>query len=209
MVRCSPTEFTEYTEFGSVGMAGMPYPPTSVRIRAICGSSFSARGSVYSVHSVGASSPLVRLVQQRQLHPLGRQRGYGRDAIPSYICEHPCHLWEALLCQRFCVFGAFRGSFFTACSVGAVLALASGKAERRQLHPLAEFTEVVCKSHHLTISPPHHLSHLEPSLLHVLPVLWVRLRHHLRLVDAQPGEHDCSRCERHRHAVVVVGVDRL
>ena len=142
-VRCSPTEFTESTEFVSVGMAGMPYPPTSVRIRVICGSPFSARGSVYSVHSVGASSPLVRLVQQRLLHPL------------------------------------------------------------------AESTEVVCKSHHLTISPPHHLSHLEPSLLHVLPVLWVRLRHHLRLVDAQPGEHDCRRCERHRHAVVVVGVDRL
>ena len=69
-VRCSPTEFIEFTEFGSVGMAGMPYPPTSVRIRVICGSPFSARGSVYSVHSVGASSPLVRLVQQRQLHPL-------------------------------------------------------------------------------------------------------------------------------------------
>ena len=63
----SPTEFTE---FGSVGMAGMPYPPTSVRICAICGRLFSARGSVYSVHSVGASSPLVRLVQLRQLHPL-------------------------------------------------------------------------------------------------------------------------------------------
>ena len=139
-VRCSPTEFTEYTEFGSVGMAGMPYPPTSVLIRVICGSPFSARGSVYSVHSVGASSPLVLLVQ------------------------------------------------------------------RRQLHPLAESTEVVCKSHHLT---SHHLSHLKPCLLHVLPVLWVRLRHHLRLVDAQPGEHDCRRCERHRHAVVVVGVDRL
>ena len=66
----------------------------------------------------------------------------------------------------------------------------------------------------MQISPPHHLTtttpfHLEPSLLHVLPVLWVRLRHHLRLVDAQPGEHDCRRCERHRHAVVVVGVDRL
>ena len=69
-VRCSPTEFTEYTEFGSVGMAGMPYPPTSVNICVICGSLFSARGSVYSVHSVGASSPLVRLVQQRLLHPL-------------------------------------------------------------------------------------------------------------------------------------------
>ena len=86
----SPTEFTESTEFGSVGMAGMPYPPTSVLICAICGSPFSARGSVYSVHSVGVSSPLVRLVQQRQLHPL------------------------------------------------------------------AESTEVVCKSHHLTISPQQH-----------------------------------------------------
>ena len=43
MGRCSPTEFTEYTEFGSVGMAGMPYPPTSVRICAICGRLFSAR----------------------------------------------------------------------------------------------------------------------------------------------------------------------
>ena len=79
-VRCSPTEF------GSVGMAGMPYPPTSVNIRAICGrlfsarsfcafrafcgSPFSARSSVYSVYSVGASSPLVRLVQLRLLHPL-------------------------------------------------------------------------------------------------------------------------------------------
>ena len=62
-VRCSPTEFTEFTEFGSVGMAGMPYPPTSVRIRAICGRLFSVRGSVYSVYSVGASSPLVLLVQ--------------------------------------------------------------------------------------------------------------------------------------------------
>ena len=141
----SPTEFTESTEFVSVGMAGMPYPPTSVRIRAICGSSFSARGSVYSVHSVGASSPLVRLVQQRQLHPLGRQRGYGRDAIPSYICEHPCHLWESFLCQRFCVFGAFRGSFFTACSVGAAeTAAPPGGIHRSSVH----------------ISPPH----ISPSI---------------------------------------------
>ena len=139
-VRCSPTEFTEFTEFVSVGMAGMPYPPTSVRIRVICGSPFSARGSVYSVHSVGASSPLVRLVQQRLLHPL------------------------------------------------------------------AESTEVVRTSHHLTTTTSFHL---EPSLLHVLPELWVRLRHHLRFVDAQPGEHNRRRCERHCHAVVVVGVDRL
>ena len=89
-VRCSPTEFV------SVGMAGMPYPPTSVRIRAICGRLFSARGSVCSVYSVGASSPLVRLVQQRQLYPL------------------------------------------------------------------AESTEVVCTSHHLTTSPSHHNNIISP-----------------------------------------------
>ena len=147
MVRCSPTEFTEYTEFGSVGMAGMPYPPTSVNIRAIRGSPFFAIGSVSSVRSVGISF-LPRISQiytdtygalfSHRIHRIHRicQRGYGRDAIPSYICAHPCHLWEALLCKRFCVFGAFRGSFFTACFVGAVLALASGKAERRQLHSL-------------------------------------------------------------------------
>ena len=65
---CSRDSCTPWV--GSVGMAGMPYPPTSVLICAICGSPFSARGSVYLVHSVGASSPLVLLVQQRQLHPL-------------------------------------------------------------------------------------------------------------------------------------------
>ena len=36
-------------------------------------------------------------------------RGYGKDAIPSYICGHPCHLWEAFLSKRFCVFRAFCG----------------------------------------------------------------------------------------------------
>ena len=195
----SPTEFTESTEFVSVGMAGMPYPPTSVRIRVICGRLFSVRsfcafrafcGSFFTACSVGAAETAA---------PLGWQRGYGRNAIPSYICAHPCHLWESFLCKRFCVFGAFRGSFFTACFVGA----AETAAPPGGIHGSS-----------VQISPPHHLTtttpfHLEPSLLHVLPVLWVRLRHHLRLVDAQPGEHDCRRCERHRHAVVVVGVDRL
>ena len=223
--------------------------------------------SVSSVRSVGISF-LPRISQiytdtygalfSHRIHRIHRiwQRGYGRDAIPSYICEHPCHLWEALLSKRFCVFGAFRGSFFTACFVGAVLALASGKAERRQLHslgwqrgygrdaipsyicahPCHLWESFLCKRFCVfgafrgsfftacfvgaaeTAAPPggiHGSSvqispfHLEPSLLHVLPVLWVRLRHHLRLVDAQPGEHDCRRCERHRHAVVVVRVDRL
>ena len=38
-----------------------------------------------------------------RIHRIHRiwQRGYGRDAIPSYICAHLCHLWEALLCQKF------------------------------------------------------------------------------------------------------------
>ena len=111
-VRCSPTEFTEYTEFGSVGMAGMPYPPTSVNIRVIRGSPFFAIGSVSSVRSVGISF-LPRISQiytdtygalfSHGIHRIHRicQRGYGRDAIPSYICEHPCHLWKALLCQKF------------------------------------------------------------------------------------------------------------
>ena len=106
------------------------------------------------------------------------------------ICAHLCHLWEALLCKRFCVFGVFRGRFFTVCSVGAAETAAPPGGIHRSSVQISPF-------------------HLEPSLLHVLPVLWVRLRHHLRLVDAQPGEHDCRRCERHRHAVVVVGVDRL
>ena len=39
--------------------------------------------------------------------PLGWQRGYGRDAIPSYICVHPCHLWEVLSAIGFRVFGVF------------------------------------------------------------------------------------------------------
>ena len=112
LLRCSPTEFTEFTEFGSVGMAGMPYPPTSVRICAICGRLFSARGSVSSVCSVGISF-LPRISQiytdaysalfSHGIHRIHRiwQRGYCRDAIPSYICEHLCHQWKVLLCQKF------------------------------------------------------------------------------------------------------------
>ena len=117
MVRCSPTEFTEYTELGSVGMAGMPYPPTSVRIRVICGRLFSARsfcafrafcGNIFSptdftdLHRCLGCALFPR---NSRIHRIC-QRGYGRDAIPSYICEHPCRLWEALLCQRFCEFRA-------------------------------------------------------------------------------------------------------
>ena len=217
LLRCPPTDFTDLHRY--LGCAVLPQNLAAWvwqgchTLLHLCASVPSVGGSSLpevSVRSVEISF-LPRISQiytdtygalfSHGIHRIHRicQRGYGRDAIPSYICEHPCHLWEALLCKRFCVFGVFRGSFFTACSVGAAeTAAPPGGIHGSSVH----------------ISPPHHLTtttsfHLEPCLLHVLPVLWVRLRHHLRLVDAQPGEHDCRRCERHRHAVVVVGVDRL
>ena len=172
-VRCSPTEFTESTE-----------PPTEM-----------------SSHGFHRLTQIVRcaVLPQNSQNTQNLSAWVWQECHTLLICAHPCHLWESFLCKKFCVFGVFRGSFFTACSVGAAeTAAPPGGIHGSSVH----------------ISPPHHLTtttpfHLEPSLLHVLPVLWVRLRHHLRLVDAQPGEHDCSRCERHRHAVVVVGVDRL
>ncbi len=195
----------------------MPYPPTSVNIRVISGRFFSARGSVSSVLICGRFFSARSFCEFRafcgkifsptdftDLHrclgcALFPQNSQNTQNLAAWvwqgchtflICAHLCHLWEALLCKRFCVFRAFRGSFFTACSVGA----AETAAPPGGIHGSS-----------VQISP----FHLEPSLLHVLPVLWVRLRHHLRLVDAQPREHDGSRCERHRHAVVVVRVDRL
>ena len=112
-VRCSPTEFTEYTEFGSVGMAEMPYPPTSVRIRVICGSPFSARGSVYSVHSVGASSPLVRLVQQRLLHPLAESTEVVRTSHHLTISPQQHHFTSN---PAFCMSSQYCGyDFVTTC----------------------------------------------------------------------------------------------
>ena len=210
-VRCSPTEFTEYTEFGSVGMAGMPYPPTSVRIRAICGRLFSARsfcafrafcGNIFSPTD---GTDLHRCLECAVL-PRNSQNSQNLAAWVWQECHTLLHL-----CSSVPSVGGSSLPEVSVCSVHSVGASSPlvRLVQQRLLHPLAESTEVVCKSHHLTISPQQHLSHLEPSLLHVLPVLWVRLRHHLRLVDAQPGEHDRRRCERHRHAVVVVGVDRL
>ncbi len=225
-VHCSPTEFTEYTEFGSVGMAGMPYPPISVNIRAnlwealLCQKFLCVPCVLWeslSSHGFHRATQMLRarfvptdftdlhrclgcaLFPRNSQNPQNLAAWVWQECHTLLICAHLCHLWEALLCKGFCVFRAFRGSFFTVCSVGAAeTAAPPGGIHRSSVQ----------------ISPPHHLTtttsfHLEPSLLHVLPVLWVRLRHHLRLVDAQPGEHDCRRCERHRHAVVVVGVDRL
>ena len=109
----SPTEFTESTEFGSVGMAGMPYPPTSVNICVICGSLFSARGSVYSVHSVGASSPLVRLVLQRLLHPLAESTEVVRTSHHLTISPQQHHFTSN---PAFCMSSQYCGyDFVTTC----------------------------------------------------------------------------------------------
>ena len=84
------------------------------------GGSSLPEGSVCSVRSAGISF-LPRMAQiytdcygalfSHGMHGIHRiwQRGYGRDAIPSYICAHPCHLWESFLCNRFCAFRAFCG----------------------------------------------------------------------------------------------------
>ena len=218
----SPTEYAEFTEpptgMSSHGFHGFAQnlwcavlPQNSQNLSAwvwqgchtllhLCASVSSVGGSsqpevsVRSVRSVGIS-----FLPRNSQNPQNLSAWVLQGCHTLLICAHPCHLWESFLCKKFCVFGVFRGSFFTACSVGAAeTAAPPGGIHGSSAH----------------ISPPHHLTtttpfHLEPSLLHVLPVLWVRLRHHLRLVDAQPREHNRCRCERHRHAVVVVGVDRL
>ena len=157
MVRCSPTEFTEYTEFGSVGMAGMPYPPTSVNIRAICGRLFSARSFCAFRAFCGNLFPPMDFTDLHRclgcaLFPRNSQNPQNLAAWVWQGCHtllHPCHLWEALLCKRFCVFGAFRGSFFTACSVGA----AETAAPPGGIHGSSV---QISPHHHLTTSPPQH-----------------------------------------------------
>ena len=114
----SPTEFTEFTEFVSVGTAGMPYPPTSVLIRVICGSPFSARGSVSSVCSVGISflpqnsqnsQNLAAWVWQEchtLLHLCASVSSVGGSSLQEVLCI-PCIPWELLhrlfgWCSRDC-----------------------------------------------------------------------------------------------------------
>ena len=225
-VRFVPTESTESTEFGSVGMAGMPYPPTSVNIRAVCGRLFSARGSVSSVLICG------RLFSARSFCAFRAFCGnifsptdftdlhrYLGCAVLPQNSQNPQNLaawvWQGChtllhLCASVSSVGgsSLQEVLCIRCIPWELLhRLSVGAAETA-----APPGGIHGSSAH--ISPPHHLTtttpfHLEPSLLHVLPVLWVRLRHHLRLVDAQPREHNRRRCERHRHAVVVVRVDRL
>ena len=63
-----------------------------VHLCASVGGSSTPEASVYSVNSVGglAQTNLEWVLWEE----FGGRRGYGRDAIPSYICGHPCNPWE-------------------------------------------------------------------------------------------------------------------
>ena len=82
-----------------------------VHLCASVGGSSPPEASVYSVKSVGEYPPPETSVNsvnsvgglaQTNLEwvlwkEFGGLRGYGRDAIPSYICGHQCNPWEAIL----------------------------------------------------------------------------------------------------------------
>ena len=125
LLRCPPTDFTDLHRY--LGCTVLPQNSQNLAawvwqgchtLLHLCASVPSVGGSslpevsVRSVRSVGISF-LPRISQiytdtygalfSHRIHRIHRiwQRGYGRDAIPSYICAHLCHLWEALLCQKF------------------------------------------------------------------------------------------------------------
>ena len=122
LLRCPPTDFTDLHRY--LGCAVLPQNSQNTQNLAawvwqgchtllhlcasvlICGRLFSARGSVRSVRSVGISF-LPRISQiytdaygalfSHRIHRIHRiwQRGYGRDAIPSYICAHPLSMLKS------------------------------------------------------------------------------------------------------------------
>ena len=101
-VRCSPTESTE---FGSVGMAGMPYPPTSVPSVGVL-----SQQEVLCVPCVLWES-LFSHGFHRFTQMLGcavlPQNSQNTQNLAAWVWQgchtllHLCHLWEALLCQKF------------------------------------------------------------------------------------------------------------
>ena len=109
---CSPTDFTEFTEQTGRDVLPQNSEFTEQTGRGCSPTDFtdSHRWCVFGVLCV------LRV-------PWDLLR-------PQWICENLCNLWEDYFgCVGHCSVGAF-------CSVGALLALASGKAERRQVHPL-------------------------------------------------------------------------
>ena len=129
-VRCSPTEYAEFTEpptemsshgfhrftqilrvrcspteFGSVGMAGMPYPPTSVRIRVICGRLFFAR-SFCAFR--GNLFPPTEFTEYTEFGSVG-MAGMPYPPTSVRICAICGRLFSA---RSFCEFRAFCGNLF-------------------------------------------------------------------------------------------------
>ena len=77
--------------------------------------------------------PSVLFVQQRQLHPL--VGGVGMAGCHTLlICVHLCLSVGGFLRQTVLCVPRILWDTLSVCFVGAVLALASGKAEQRQLH---------------------------------------------------------------------------
>ena len=141
MVGCvnSPTEFTEFTEVWGYcwlrGYGRMPYPPTSVRICAICGSHFSARrfcafrafcgnivshGFHRSTQMVGCVNSPTEFTEFTEVLGCCWLRGYGRMPYPPNLCASVPIRGRYFSARRFCVFRAFCGRCFSTRRVRSV-----------------------------------------------------------------------------------------
>ena len=135
MVGCvnSPTDFTEFTEvWGCCWLRGygrMPYPPTSVRICAICGRCFSARrfcvfrafcgnivshGFHRSTQMVGCVNSPTEFTEFTEVLGCCWLRGYGRMPYPPNLCASVPICGRLFSARRFCAFRGFCGSHFSA-----------------------------------------------------------------------------------------------
>ena len=91
---------------------------------------------------------LAWMVHLRQVHPLKKAlRNRNKKAAGHAVMSSGYTLIYKLL--QYCLVGALETSAppkSNSCSVGALLALASGKAERRQVHPLKAPPKVTSRS---------------------------------------------------------------
>ena len=90
----------------------MPYPPISVNIRAICGRLFSARsfcefrafcGNIFSPTDFTDLHRYLwcAVLPQNSQNTQNLVAWVWQGCHTLLICAHLCHLWEALLCQKF------------------------------------------------------------------------------------------------------------
>ena len=107
--------------------------------REICGSKYLCK----SVKSVGEYSlPVCSVNSVNSVGVLFWLRGYGIPAIPTQpLTSRGC---SCLSCTNKAD-GIHLPDWCTSCSVSTLLALASGKAERRQVHPL-KIASALCQT---------------------------------------------------------------